>query len=45
MARSSHQDTEEDAPQEVQLDGQQAESVQAGVEDQPLAQQSIVEPM
>ena len=45
MARSSHQDTEEDAPQEVQLDGQQAESVQAGVEDQPLAQQNIVEPM
>ena len=49
MARSSHQDTEEDTPQEVQLDRQQAESVQAEdqeqAQEQPSAQQSTLEPM
>jgi len=38
MARSSHQDTEEEAPQAMQPDVQQAESVQAEAQEQPQLQ-------
>jgi hypothetical protein len=40
MARSSHQDAEDEAPQELQPDIQQAESVQTDVTEQPTAQQN-----
>ena len=40
MARSSHQDAEDEAPQELQTDIQQAESVQTDVTEQPTAQQN-----
>ena len=40
MARSSHQDAEDEAPQELPTDIQQAESVQTDVTEQPTAQQN-----
>ena len=40
MARSSHQDAEDEAPQELTTDIQQAESVQTDVTEQPTAQQN-----
>ena len=40
MARSSHQDAEDEAHQELPTDIQQAESVQTEVTEQPTAQQN-----
>lgn len=40
MARSSHQDAEDDTPQDLPTDMQQAESVQTDVTEQPTAQQN-----
>ena len=40
MARSSHQDAEDDTPQDLPTDIQQAESVQTDVTEQPTAQQN-----